>query len=282
MTSPDPTAATYDPAAYWSARLAGGSAAEGAGWRGLGRAFNRHLYRQRRRVYLRTIRDLGLVRPETRVLEIGPGTGFSVALWRRLGIRDLTGLDIAPPAVIRLARRFPGYGFIAGDIGGELDPLGPSVAGFDVVTAFDVLFHITDDAAFDRALTRIAAAVRPGGIIMITDLFPESEPVTIAHQRSRTAAHYRDRLAAHGLQLEQRHPVFILLHPWSGARSPRVRRAGRIWWGLVERLAGHVPGAGGPLGAALAAADGVLTRLLPTTPSTELWVLRRAAMPDGR
>lgn len=264
--------AMYDPPAYWSARLAADAGPEGVGWLGLGRAYNRWLYRQRQRVFLRAARFYRFTEQPPRVLEVGPGNGFYVGLWSRLGVRELTGVDIAAPAVERLRRRFPAYRFAVGDIGREL-PL-PANA-FDVVTALDVLQHITDDAAFDRALGTIARALRPGGLALISDLFPHARPVRRAHQCSRTVAAYQARLAAHGLRHEQTWPVFVLMHPWADMRSRAADRLGRAWWAIVERAAGHVPGAGGPLGAALCLADAALTRVVRDGPSTELWAIRR-------
>jgi SAM-dependent methyltransferase len=272
-SSPPATAAGYDAAAYWSARLSARPGLEGVGWLGLGYAYNRWLYHQRQRVFMRVAQHYGFDRRPPAVLELGAGSGFYVRLWQRLGVRSLTGIDIAAPAVARLQRRFPRYCFQAGDVGG---PLHLPAGMFDVVTAFDVLFHIVDDAAFDHALGTIARTLRPGGVALITDLFPkEAPPSGPAHQLVRAAATYRARLAAHGLRVERRWPVFVLMHPWVDVSRPPLRMVGRGWWWLVERAAGHIPDAGGPLGAVLYAVDGPLTRLLRDGPSTELWAVRR-------
>lgn len=265
-------ATPYDPAAYWSDRLSGDAGLEAVGWQGLGAAYNGWLYRQRRRVFLRALADAGLLQPPPRVLELAPGNGFYVALWRRLGVRELSAVDIAAPAVERLRRSFPAYQFLTGDIGTRLAlPTG----SFDAVTALDVLFHITDDAAFDQSIANIARALRPGGVVLISDLFPTTEPVERPHQRSRTAAAYLERLAAHGLRLEQRWPVFVLMHAWAAPRSGWGQRITRGWWWIVERVAGHLPGGGMALGALLATADALLTRVVKEGPSTQLWTLRR-------
>lgn len=288
-------------AAYWSARLAMDTSLEAVGWQGLGRAYNYWLYRQRARVLGRVVRARGWDAAPPRVLEIGPGNGFWVRYWQRLGVRDLVGLEIAPAAVQRLVTRFPEYRFVVGDIGAawsaisrQPSPVGgtpsdrvpgmgetpsadryPFGGGFELVTAFDVLFHITDDAAYAHALTTIADALRPGGYALITDLFPEGETIRMAHHVSRDAATVRVLLARAGLQLEHRWPVFVLMHPWAGVRAAWLRRLGRAWWWSVERLVSRVPGGGAALGALLYAVDGALTHWLPTTPSTELWLVRK-------
>ena len=270
-SAPDTPAAAYDPATYWSRRLER-DGLESVGWLGLGEPYNRWLYRRRAAVFRRLAGAYGWAQRPPSVLEIGPGTGFYVGLWSRLGVRALTGIDIAPPAVARLRARFPAYRFLVGD---AARPLSVPPGAFDVVTAFDVLFHITDDAGFERAVSTIARALRPGGRALISDLFPREREVRLAHQVSRTEAMYRTVLAANGLALERRTPVFVLMHPWAEPRGRLVGVVARFWWGLVTRLAGHVPGAGAPLGAALSAADGLLCRIVRHGPSTQVWVVRR-------
>lgn len=263
--------APYDPEAYWSERLAGDAGLEDAGWRGLGAAYNAWLYRRRAAVFRQVVRHYGWGRRPPSVLELGPGTGFYVDLWRRIGVRDLTGIEIAAPAVTRLRERFPGYHFLSGDIG---RPISLPPHSFDVVTAFDVLFHITDDAAFRQAIATIARALRPGGVALITDLFPATTPVRLAHHASRTAWQYREALTAQGLTVDHEWPVFVLMHPWAEPRPGVARMAARLWWGIVQRAAGHLPGAGGPLGAGLFALDSLLARVVRTGPSTRLWAIR--------
>ncbi|MGE0544514.1 MAG: class I SAM-dependent methyltransferase [Dehalococcoidia bacterium] len=266
-------AAAYDPATYWSKRLAVDEGLESVGWQGLGRSFNTWLYRRRAAVFRQVARAYRFNRRPPTVLELGPGNGFYVDLWSKIGVRELTGIDIAPPAVTRLRRRFPAYQFLSGDIG---RPIALPPHAFDVVTAFDVLFHLIDEAAFDQALSSIARSLRPGGIVLITDLFPESNEIRLPHHRSRTAGRYREALSAVGLELDRRRPVFVLMHPWAEPRAGAPRRAVHLWWSFVERVAGHIPGAGAPLGATLYAADTILAPFVGAGPSTQLWALRRA------
>jgi SAM-dependent methyltransferase len=269
-----PAPAAYDPAAYWPERLAEDDSLDSVGWRGLGRSYNRWLYRRRTAVFRHVARHYRFAQHPPAVLELGPGSGFYVDLWKKLGVRELTGIDVAPPAIARLRRRFPQYQFLSGDIG---RPMALPPHAFDVVTAFDVLFHITEEAAFEQALATIARALRPDGLALITDLFPWSQEIRLPHQVSRTAGRYHEALAAHGLRLERRWPVFVLMHPWSEPRSSAAQHSMRIWWGLVARAAGHIPGAGWPLGATLYAADSLLAPFAGDGPSTQLWAIRSSA-----
>ena len=98
-------------------------------------------------------------RPDARVLDVGSGTGFYVALWRELGVRPVTGSDITAKAVGKLRAAFPDDEFVRFDVGGEELPLPES--SFDLISAFDVLFHVTDDARFRRALHNLSTLLPP-------------------------------------------------------------------------------------------------------------------------
>ena len=94
----------------------------------------------------------------TRVLEIGCGTGALARVLARRGA-DVTAIDRAP--MIDLARsRTPSHLGIDYRVG-ELPRLSPR--GFDIAIAVDALQQLP----LADALARIAAAVRPGGHIVI-------------------------------------------------------------------------------------------------------------------
>src|SRR4051794_9078605 len=118
VTSERPNStASFDPERYWSDRLSQTFSLGGVGWLGLGESFNRWMYAVRRRVFARTLR--GRVESHARVLDVGSGTGFYVALWRELGVKDVTGSDLTNVAVERLEDRFPGLRFEQLDISAE-------------------------------------------------------------------------------------------------------------------------------------------------------------------
>src|ERR1043166_8271428 len=96
------------------------------------------------------------------VLDVGSGTGFYVDRWLRLGAR-VTGLDLTEIAVAELSRAFPAARFLRADIGASLDGVPLAPGWFDAVSAFDVLFHIVDDAQYARAFENIPSLLRPGG-----------------------------------------------------------------------------------------------------------------------
>lgn len=264
-----------DERAYRESRLGGDFTLAGAGYQRLGLPFNEALYRQRAAVLRRVLQRHGIRPLGARVLELGPGTGFYVERWRRAGVAELVGLDITAVAVERLAACYAGYRFAVADVGeglpAELAPPG----SFDLVTAFDVLFHIREDAAFARALAGAAEALRPGGHLLISDLFLHDAPLEGERQKSRTLAEYEAGLAAAGLRVLGRHPVFVLMHPAVDLPPGRRRDLALRWWRWLSRTLAHHPGRGRWLGRALGAADRALTRVVREGPTVELLVAER-------
>jgi SAM-dependent methyltransferase len=96
----------------------------------------------------------------TSLLDVGCGTGAVLSALETASPQlELTGCEPYRPALEQARRRLPTIALH------ELDARQLSFdAGFDVVTALDVLEHIDDDTA---ALDAIHRAVRPGGGVVI-------------------------------------------------------------------------------------------------------------------
>ena len=90
------------------------------GWSTLGEAFNKWSYSVRGRVFTRVARDALLAPEHASVLDVGSGTGFYLDLWQRLGVGRITGSDLTPVAVERLARRYPMATIKKVDIGAQI------------------------------------------------------------------------------------------------------------------------------------------------------------------
>jgi SAM-dependent methyltransferase len=198
---------TYRPQEYWERTLSEQFDLRGTGEPGLSLAYNRACYQLRREVLDRALAGAKLDPRGRRVLDVGCGTGFWTAYYTHRGA-EYTGLDIAPTSIARLSEAYPGARFLQADV---------SEAGlegtWDVVNVFDVLYHVTDDARWEAALTRLARAVAPGGALIVTDLF--SEPKGLAeHNRMRSLQRYRAVLDASGVRFEYAplRPTHVLLN----------------------------------------------------------------------
>ena len=263
---------SFDQERYWQERLSADDTLKGVGYSMLGQRYNEWIYRMRRDVFLDRVPKLGIDLAHAHVLEIGPGTGFYIDLWHQLGVRRVTGIDLAPIVVERLRARYPQHEFLQGDVGAADSRLEPGA--YDVVTAFDVMYHVTDEDAFERAVATIAGCLRPGGLFMVADTFLHHEQAnarTAEHYVNRTLARYESVLARNGLDVVQRRPMFVLMSAPPDSRS-RLRRA---WWLGVAGAASLAEPLGHLVGAVLYPLERQLVRRRAESASTELMVCRR-------
>jgi SAM-dependent methyltransferase len=253
-----------DRRAYWEERLSGEFNLDGVGYAGLGRAFNRQMYRVRRHGFLRLARPL--VTGQVDVLDVGSGTGFYIDRWQELGAARITGSDMTETAVERLSAQYPAHRFLRMDIGAEELPLEP--AGFDLVSAIDVLFHIVDEDAHTRALRNLARLVRPGGHVIVSENLYRVPPAPAEHQVGRGEAEILRRLADAGLTLRRRAPMFVLMNTPVRSNSGAHRAA----WTRIVSTVKRWPALGAPLGAALYPVEAALVDRVKDAPSTEFLV----------
>lgn len=143
-----------------------------------------------------TLDRIGL-QPGQRVLEIGPGPGRLLipAARRVLPGGEVVGLDIQPGMIVRLKARAAqaGVSNLTTIVGDATQPHFPPDS-FDVIYFCTVLGEIPDREA---ALRQCYAALKPGGRLSITEIFPDP------HYQSRATV---KRLAeAAGFRLQAMH-----------------------------------------------------------------------------
>jgi SAM-dependent methyltransferase len=97
----------------------------------------------------------------TRLLDVGCGTGLAAQLAARLGAR-VSGIDAAPAAIAIARERTPSGDFRVG----EMEELPYADDSFDVVTGFNAFQYAADPVG---ALQQARRVVRPGGaVVMLT------------------------------------------------------------------------------------------------------------------
>jgi SAM-dependent methyltransferase len=158
-----------------------------------------------------------------KVLDVGCGTGFFTRYYLERGCAQLTGVDIAPTSIERLSQRHPEAHFLLGDIGAD-----PIDGTFDIVNAFDVLYHITDDARWEKAVGHLGHAVASQGVLLLTDTFADL-PRLAEHNVMRPLSRYRDLLAAAGLEVQSLYPTHVLLNRELGPFRPLNRLPGLLY-----------------------------------------------------
>ncbi|MEJ8569370.1 class I SAM-dependent DNA methyltransferase [Elongatibacter sediminis] len=256
---------------FWNQRIGNDPDESSIGCAGFGRNYNRWLYRVRARRFRAVVRELAVDIRQCTILDAGSGTGFYLDQWQQLGARRIHGLDFSEAALDYLQPRFPTITLHHQDLSGVTNL---PQAGFDLVSAFDVLFHIVDDPCYDRAIANIAQALKPGGYLLLSENFTHHVRARGGtYHYSRTLTDIHERLARQGLELLFRRPMFVLMNAPDDSTSALLR----AWWRLVGRVARHSEITGWLTGALLYPYERVLTRLLRESPSTEIAVCRRMA-----
>lgn len=191
-----------------------------------------------------------------RILDAGCGTGGNLPLLRDFG--TVTGVDLSPIALTFARQRAASGRALAR---GSLLRLPFPDASFDLITAFDVLYHlwIEDDIA---ALAELHRVLRPGGLFLMTDsawqrLHSAHDEINLARQRYEVPE-LRAKLLRAGLEpLKVSYANFLLLPLVLAYRS-----AQRLT-GSAERPKSDVAPVAAPLNSALGLIYRSEARLLP-------------------
>ena len=128
------------------------------------------------------------------ILDAGGGIGLLAEAMIDEGA-EVCVADISATAIANAKRRAPTAKF-------ECRPIETLAyqAAFDVVVCMDVLHHVVDDAKWKRVLSRLGAAVKPGGVILIQET-PAEMGDAPPHVRWRTLEDYRKALAEIGFRI---------------------------------------------------------------------------------
>ena len=259
----------FSPETYWEDKLRSDYSLTGVGYTSLGPAYNHWLYRVRERVFLREIERLGLSVPDLKILDVGSGTGFYIELWKQLGAVSVTGTDLTRTAAAKLSDRYPEYSFEQLDIGA---PLHDSTARYEVVSAFDVLFHIVDDERFARALRNVSVLLQPGGYFIFSDNFVHGSAARAENQVSRPLREIERALRELSFEVVRRVPMFVLMN-YPVDSDSRLREL--AWKAItaptrISNVLGYL------VGAVLYPVEVKLTDRLHESPTTEIMICRKA------
>jgi SAM-dependent methyltransferase len=176
----------------------------------------------RRRIIASVLEDLLGARNGLRILDIGCGTGGMLPLLSAYG--RVTGIDPAEAAIRYSKQR---YASLAELLQVDFPREVPSVGSYDLVTLFDVLEHLDDDA---KALEAASSLLRPGGWILITvpalrSLWSPHDVIN-QHRRRYLREELKDRIEGAGFHLDRLSYYNTLLFPAVfGARLLRRRLA---------------------------------------------------------
>ncbi|MBD3867907.1 MAG: class I SAM-dependent methyltransferase [Acidobacteria bacterium] len=185
--------------------------------------------------YLTEFIQLFKVAPrKARVLDIGCGSGFYADFWKNYDIEHYTGVDVSPAAITRLQDRHPYYRFQVQDISHAL-PDSMLARPYDIVTCFDVLYHIVNDQLFEKSVANIGRLIKPGGYFLAFEQFSRQSYSPSAHVKFRNRSAYSDGFTASRLSVvHSRHLFQLLVPPLFGTQLLDVPIAG------IYKLAGQM------------------------------------------
>lgn len=219
----------FDARKYWDERLKNQYDLVGVGDISLGMNYNKWSYKVTQKRLAKLIKKYSRLFQDNKVLDIGPGTGFVVNIWKTLG-KDVTGIDISSTAVKNLQARYPEYSFLEFDIGSGKVELPEN--SFSSCSAASVLYHIVDDHSLDVALGNIHRLLKKDGIFIFSDNFIHESQFYITHQRCRTLEEYEAALKRNGFEILDRVPNYVLMNDPVDAKTKFYPRL----WHLFTRL----------------------------------------------
>lgn len=198
----------YEPEKYWEDRLKTHFDITGVGYIGFNQTYNKYLYSLKLSSLEIALNHYVAIR-EKSVLDIGCGTGFFVDYYNRKGVENITGVDITKISILRLSEKYPHYKFLIADIG---DPNIYLKKRFNIVNAFDVLYHIVDDEKFKTALRNISSSCIKGGYVLITDCFWKMDITPATHVHHRSLRTYENELSKEGIKIVDIIPMYYLMN----------------------------------------------------------------------
>ena len=258
---------------YWEQRLGTNWGLHGVGYIGYGSYYNNWLYKIREKVFRREIKELLDERAllDAKVLDVGSGTGFYVNLFRELGVRNLIGTDLTQTAIDRLRQTFDNGIFRQLDIGSDVDLQDFAEKDFDLITAFDVFFHITDENNYVKAISNIALLLKAGGYFIFSENFIRFSRISQNHQVSRTLDQIINYLQSAQLIPVKRIPIFAVMNTPVDTKYKWVISLWRMFFAplrIMNRL-------GNIYGAALYPLELFILRYLKEGPSTEMMICKK-------
>lgn len=143
----------------------------------------------------------------------------------RIGYKDVTGIDITEIEVKKLKENFPQYKIIQKGISD--DSKLNDFCNFDIITCFDVLFHIVDNNKYRSALENINNYLKPEGYLILSEnyVFKKKDRTHIIDRKAREI---ESLLSSSGFKILEEIPVFFSL-------NPPMRSGNKLLWKLSDR-----------------------------------------------
>jgi len=183
-------------AAFWDARHQRETDLRSGGDVSFDEATNRMFYIRRLGLLLEIIGDQSHPAAPLFVLDAGCGKGWFARELARFG-HAVDGIDLSPSALAHCRREGGGPQYFRSSL---VDWRSPWL--YDVVLAIDVLFHVMDDAEWERSVRNLASLVRLTGRLVLADWGRDHDHVFGNYQVVRSRLRYQHLLAECGLRAD--------------------------------------------------------------------------------
>jgi 2-polyprenyl-3-methyl-5-hydroxy-6-metoxy-1,4-benzoquinol methylase len=156
----------YHAEKYWHDRFKKfGMSLQASGNRQKTEEENESFYRATTQSFLSIIEQERIVLSESRILDIGCGTGYYTRFCNQQGAVDYTGLDVTDILFPALQRIYPDYRFVKQDLTRE-----PIRGMYDCILMFDVIEHITDAASLAYTMHSILNVLSETGVFILAPI----------------------------------------------------------------------------------------------------------------
>ena len=139
------------------------------------------------------------------ILDVGSGAGYWISFWSSFYPGKVYGSDISKTCVEALRARFPEVPCLAIDVS---DPaIADSLAKYNllaeytIISAMNMIHHLVDDAAFDRAFENFGNLLVPGGAVFITTGLEKMEEWW--YKKYRPIEKFQETAERHGLYIHE-------------------------------------------------------------------------------
>src|SRR5581483_1561763 len=197
---------SFDYRSYWKKRLKKAkNNLAGVGHKRFGDRANRLMYQRVNDVLMHVLKERKIPVKNKQILDAGAGIGMFVGIYKDLGAK-ITALDISPDALQILKKRYPSVKTITSG----LEDLNKRVkrSSFDIVHCFDVLYHITADNQWEKAVRNLAFASKEYIIVhVISEQWHNS--FHAVHVRALRNTRLRELLGEYGFIEEASYPTHV-------------------------------------------------------------------------
>ena len=234
------TTSKYTTRDDWERRYSGSAGLHGPGTRAHSVNGNRQFYRTKRDALDRCLALAQQTFQGKRILDIGGGSGQFIDYYLNRGASRVVVSDYAESALRHVQQQYANDDRIGTWHWDATSTLTGQEEQFDFVLAMEMIFLISDDDGFARAVGNLADFVLPNGCLLISDVFleegdPPSPEGATAKRRKRTL--FERIITEHGLKIVGYVPQSVLYnrHVFRRLQGVVERCGNLLYW--LDRLA---------------------------------------------